>query len=211
MRVELSSWAQSVQASSNGANEGRRMAFETVSDCIPADGRGLRDCEYCYCGKLFHCGNGDQVLTFARCVAEAFGEPAIEDHLLSGDFVDSGLGAVVAGGLMDGYNGFGLQFGDDVLDAAFAEAGEADEVDVAAAEKAEGGLRAGLAALEHEAIDRELAGCEAVGNALDGAEPDGAGGCYSSIIYHSGNWCYWCIYCRCSSYFYRCILFYCSK
>jgi hypothetical protein len=106
--------------------------------------------------------------------------------LFGGNVVDGGLGAVITGGLVDGDDGFGLEFGDDVLDAAFAEAGEADEVDIAAAEQAHRVVGAGFALVEHEAIDGVLAGGEAVGDALDGAEADGAFGCYSSRICYCG-------------------------
>lgn len=47
---------------------------------------------------------------------------------------------MIARRLMDGDDGLAWEFGDDVLDAAFTEPGEANEVDVAAAEETEGGM-----------------------------------------------------------------------
>lgn len=129
--------------------------------------------EYCYCGSLFHSGNGNEVFTFAGGVAKSFGKPAIEDGLLVRDIVDGGLAAVVAGSLVDGDDGLGLEFGDHILNSALAEAGEADEIDIAAAEEADGGGFASFAALKHEAVDGILTRGETVGDALYGAEADG--------------------------------------
>ena len=75
---------------------------------------------------------------------------------------------------MNGDHGFGLQFGNDVLYAALAETGEADEVDVSTAEETHGGLGPGFTAFKHQAVDGILARSEAIGDALDGAESDGS-------------------------------------